>query len=199
VSCRRPVLIVEGAGDEAAVPRLLREYCFSHGIYDFNPSPRVLKNVELPKLRRAGELERYIDYASRYDGDSVFVVLDCEDFEPSEIISEFMSRVERAGFEKPVATILFKSEFESMYIPCLPLIAEHFPEYDWRLDRLTLEGDCERVRNAKGFISNAMKTRAYKETRDQAKFLTAIDYGRLEEHSASFRRFQNTIQQFVLS
>jgi hypothetical protein len=42
-----------------------------------------------------------------------------------------------------------------------------------------------------------MREKAYKETRDQAKFLTAINFDRLRETSASFRRFEETIKRFI--
>ena len=64
-TCRRPVLIVEGAGDVKAVPRLIREVLFHHKIFDLNPVPRPKSNVEIRKLMRAGELERYVEYARR--------------------------------------------------------------------------------------------------------------------------------------
>lgn len=194
---RCPALILEGPGDEAAVPRFLRDYCARLGIYDFNPLPRPLKNVEIRKLLRAGELERYIQYGSRQDGDSVLLVLDCEDFEPEDVRDQFLARIQSVHGAKPTEIILFKAEFEFIYIPCLPLIAERFPEYEWDKEKLVVAGDCERFRNAKGLISEAMKERAYKETRDQAKFLTAIDYDLLRERSASFRRFEEIFQRFV--
>ncbi len=82
VECRRPILIVEGAGDVKAVPRLIRETLHRQNIFDLNVGPRPKRNVELKKLRRPGELERFIEYGLRDDGDSVLLVLDCEDFEP---------------------------------------------------------------------------------------------------------------------
>ncbi len=196
---RRPVLIVEGQGDTEAVPRLLRDFCHAHGIYDFNPQPRPLRNVEIRKLARAGELERYVDYALRQegDGDSVLLVLDCEDFDPDEIRNQFLCRINAREPQKPVEVVLLKAEFESLFLPCLPLIAERYPDYGWDQSKLEIRGNCERFRNAKGVISDAMNMRAYKETRDQVKFLSAIDYSILRQRSASFCRFEEIIARFV--
>jgi hypothetical protein len=62
LNCKRPVLIVEGAGDIRAVPRLIRETLHKHSIFDLNPAPRPKSNVEIKKLMRAGEFERYVEY-----------------------------------------------------------------------------------------------------------------------------------------
>src|SRR4051794_40980753 len=79
--CKHPVLIVEGAGDIKAVPRLTRETLHLNSIFDINPASRTISNVEIRKLMRSGELERYTRYAiSSNVSDSVLLVLDCEDF-----------------------------------------------------------------------------------------------------------------------
>jgi hypothetical protein len=43
VECRRPVLIVEGDGDVAAVPRLIRSVLNYHEVYDLSAAPRPKK------------------------------------------------------------------------------------------------------------------------------------------------------------
>jgi hypothetical protein len=151
------------------------------------------KNVELRKLRRAGELERFVTYALREDGDSVLVVLDCEDFDPLVIGAEFVERIKKLNATKKVGVILLKSEFETLFLYCLLEIAKHFSEYGWRSDRLHLDGDLESIRDAKGRISWAMRERAYKPTRDQEKFITPLDFGKLRDKSPSFGRFEETM------
>jgi hypothetical protein len=194
IKCQRPVLIVEGDGDAAAVPRLIRETLHLHQIYDVNAAPRPKKNVELRKLRRSGELERYVEYALRDDGDSVLIVLDCADFDPLEISAEFIERAAKLRRdEKKVGVVLLKSEFETLFLHCLPEIAAHFPEYGWRSDHLKIDGDLEEIRDAKGMISMAMRERAYKPTRDQEKFITPLVFDRLRCKSPSFCRFEKTL------
>ena len=197
IECRRPVLIVEGIGDVAAVPRLARQTLYDHEIYDFNIAPRPKKNVELRRLKRTGELERFVQYGLRDDGDSVLLVLDCEDFDPIEIGYEFTERIRRLDGGKKVGTILLKSEFETLFLYCLREIADHFPEYGWDANQLVVQGDPEIIRNAKGRISEAMKERAYKPTRDQEKFITALVLNKLRQHSPSFRRFEDTLLWLV--
>ena len=60
VACERPVLIIEGPGDKAAIPLLIRKVLEDRNIFSLNPAPRPKQNVQLKKLRRQGELERYL-------------------------------------------------------------------------------------------------------------------------------------------
>jgi hypothetical protein len=125
------------------------------------------------------------------------IVLDCEDCEPVETGAELVKRISCLGADKKVGVILFKSEFESLFLFCLPEIAKHFPEYGWHEDRLLIEGDPEVIRDAKGRISLAMRERAYKPTRDQEKFITPLVFERLEQHSKSFCRFEEALLWLV--
>lgn len=193
IDCKHPVLIVEGLGDKAAVPRLIRDTYGLNQIYDVNPTPRPKLNVDVRKLRRQGELERYVSYASQDNGDSILVVLDCEDVEPQQVFADFCPRIEKLQLDKKVGIVLFKSEFEALFLFCLPEIAHRFPEYEWIQARLTPPNQPENIRNAKGLISSAMRRRAYKETRDQVKFITGLDWDKLRARSASFVRFEETL------
>jgi hypothetical protein len=151
-------------------------------------------NVEIRKLRRAGELERYVEYASRDDGDSVLVVLDSDDFCPAQIVAEFSSRVLVMHLRKPVAIAFFRSEYESIFLICIEEIVRAYPEFGWSGRRPTQAADLESVRNAKGHISKLMNpSRAYKETRDQARFTSVVDFDRLRRESRSFRHLESAI------
>lgn len=133
--CKRPTLIVEGAGDAKAVPRLIRETLYLNSIYDVNPIPRPISNVEIKRLIRPGELERYIEYAMRNVGDSVLLILDCEDFCPPEICEQFCYRINATHPEKKVGIALFRSEFETLFLHCIDEIAAHFTDYGWISER----------------------------------------------------------------
>jgi hypothetical protein len=193
LECKRPMLIVEGAGDIRAIPRLIRETFHANSIYDVSPAPHPKANVEIRKLMRAGELERYVEYASRDEGDSVLVILDCEDFCPIVVCREFCMRIRAMNPNKKVGVALFRSEFETLFLYCLDEIVAHFRDYGWRPNRLPLTGDIEAIRNAKGTISRMMRERSYKETRDQEKFVTALDFVKLRQLSRSFKHFENTL------
>jgi Domain of unknown function (DUF4276) len=194
VACKKPVLIVEGQGDISAVPRLMRETLAQHAIYDIAPAPRPKSHVDVLKLKRAGELERYVEYAARDDGDSVLLALDCEDVCPAEVSLDFARRISKMYITKKVGVTLFRSEFETLFLHCLEEIVAAFPDYRWIGTVLRSTGDIEAIRDAKGTLSRMMsRDRAYKETRDQAKFITALSYAKLRQQSRSFRHFESTL------
>jgi hypothetical protein len=197
-NCKKPVLIVEGAGDIRAVPRLIRETLHQHCIFDLSPAPRPKSNVEIRKLARPGEFERYVEYGARDDGDSVLFALDCEDFCPLEVCKAFTARIEAMRIQKKVGIVLFRSEFETLFLHCIDEIKARFEEYRWLPNLAPLTGDIEAIRDAKGSISRMMSSdRAYKETRDQEKFITGLDFTKLREKSRSFRHFEKTLLWLV--
>src|SRR5260370_32508314 len=130
-SCQRPVLIVEGAGDVKAVPRLIREVLFHNAIFDLNPAPRPKSNGEIKRLMRAGELERYVEYAARDDGDSVLLILDCEDVCPIDVCRAFTNRIGAMRIQKKVGVALFRSEFETLFLHCIHDSVEALPAHRW--------------------------------------------------------------------
>jgi hypothetical protein len=198
IDCKKPVLIVEGAGDVRAVPRLIRDTLYQHSIYDLNPAPRPKSNVDIRKLMRVGELERYVEYGARDEGDSVLLAVDCEDICPIDVCRQFTARIAVMRVRKKVGIALFRSEFENMFLHCIDEIVTHFTDYGWLPDRAPLTGDIESIRDAKGTISRMMSSeRAYKETRDQEKFITALDFAKLRANSRSFRHFEDTLLWLV--
>jgi hypothetical protein len=163
-------------------------------IFDFQIAPRPKMNVEIGKLRRPGELERYVQYAARDDGDGVLIALDCEDFCPVKIAREFCHRIASLGVAKRVGTVLFRSEYESMFLFSIAEIAAAYPEFGWNVAREKLPPDPEELRNAKGFLSRLMSNgRAYKETRDQARFSHVMNLERVRRYSRSFRHLESTL------
>jgi hypothetical protein len=133
--------------------------------------------------------------ALRDDGDSVLFVLDCDDFCPLQVCKAFYKRISELRPRKKVGISLFRSEFETIFLHCIDEIAAYFTDYGWIAGRLRLAGDLENIRNAKGTLSRMMKPeRAYKETRDQEKFISALNYEKLRENSRSFRHFESTLR-----
>lgn len=185
---------MEGAGDASAVPRLIRETYAKNGIYDVNPAPKPKMNTEIRKLNRAGELERYVRYALSDSGDSVLVALDCDDLCPSDVLEQFCLRIKAIKPSKKVGVVLFRSEFETMFLHCIDEISTYYPDYGWNVNLLGRRSDVEKIRGAKEMLSRMMKIdRGYKETRDQEKFITAINYDKLRSNSSSFHHFERAL------
>ncbi len=192
--CRAPALILEGEGDKEAVPLLIRRLLVEHEIADFHVQPNPIIRQTISGLRAPGQLERFLTYSVDRDGDSVLVLLDCDDDCPKEVVETYIPRVQKMYRGKNVGFAFFRSEYESLFICCLDIIAERYPDFGWNLDGWTLRQDHEAIRGAKQYLSRHMKSgRAYKEVRDQARFTSALDFERLRTHSRSFRHFESTL------
>ncbi len=192
--CKRPVLILEGPGDRDAVPLVIRNLLYSHEIFDFNVQPNPIIDQNVPKLKRANELERFVRYARYREGDSVLILLDADENCPKEISEEFAARIHDLQVPHNVGLAFFKCEFEVFFLFCLDYIAVQYTEYGWNLDGWNFNDDLEDIVGAKGYISRRMKKgRSYKETRDQAKFSSVLDFDRLRHRSRSFRHFESTL------
>jgi hypothetical protein len=193
----RPVLLVEGHGDQQALPELLRRIVADRGLFQITPAPRPIKSGEIAKLRRPGQLERFIVYGcSREDGDGVLLVLDCDDECPREVADEFLQRINtiKPAIDKPVGIAFLKREFESLFLVCAHALAAQYPECVWNFDDFSSDADMEEIRAAKQLLNRLMKVRTYKETRDQVRFVNALDLIRLRARSRSFRHLESTIE-----
>jgi len=196
VACRQPVLILEGDGDKIAVPHLIRKTLHHHNVFDLNPAPRPMAKASVPKLARDGELERWIRHATNRDGDSVLLALDTDDDCPFDVAKVYAERVRglMPALQKKIGIVFFNSEFETLFLFCLTAVAATFPDFKWNLKNYDPTVDFEQIRGAKETIIGYMASnRAYKETRDQVRFIEALDFDLLRTRSRSFRHFENTL------
>lgn len=194
LNCRKPVLILEGEGDKLAVPQLIRGLAFEHEIFDFNTAPNPILKQNIPKLRKSGQLERFIEYGlSRDDGDSLLVLLDCDDLCAKDEARAFTERARIRNPPKKTGFAFFNSEYESFFISCLDLIEAQYPECEWDLSDWNIDNDHEKIIGAKGYLTSRMKVNmSYKPTTDQSKFTSALDFDRLRDKSRSFRHLEST-------
>ena len=194
LDCRNPFLILEGAGDKEAAPQLIRNLAYAHEIFDLSIVPDPIRRQNIPKLRSPCELEKFITYGLMKEGDSLLILLDCDELCAKDEVHAFTERVRKQHPTKKVGFAFFKSEYESLFISCLDLIAKRYPEYEWNLDAWNIEDNHEEIVDAKGYISRHMKhTRSYKPTRDQVKFTSALNFDQLREKSRSFRHLESTL------
>jgi hypothetical protein len=151
---------------------------------------------DIPKLRRVGELEKFVEYACvRSDGDSVLLIVDCDDDCPKDVAAEFGLRIrpiaERYG--KKVGLGFMYREFETLFLYSLRELAAAFPAYDWRIDDIDFDRDWTAIRDAKGALNNVMGSYYYKETRDQVRFVTRLDLASLEDRSRSAKHLRRLL------
>lgn len=177
----------------------MRRYCEGQNIFDLAVNPHTKMGVDVARLRREGELERFVRYALREnDADSVFIALDCDDHDAASIVQEFDGRVAALSPARKVVISLFEREFEALFLHGIQEIVAAYPEYGWSKKGVSAIGIPEKIRDAKGQLSSVMASgRAYKPTRDQTKFVSALDLNKLHGASPTYRAFESAMEELL--
>ena len=187
---KRILPIVEGEGDLAAVPELIRRVAHDAGKFDTTVLPPH-KRGDLPKVLQ--RLENDLQVA-QMEGCPILWVLDydcptCTDVHRD--LASFRDRVAKAKPTQRVEVAFMVKEFESLFLADHETTRAVFPDIppdcEW-------PADPESIRGAKEWISKARpKGLAYKETMHQAKLAAQVDLPRLRQRSPSFRRFEAAV------
>lgn len=185
------ITIVEGYGEVAAVPVLLRRVLHEKlQRYDVGiESPiRVPKN----KLLKPDELERTVNLAVRRTSatDGIIVLVDADDDCPAELAPAMATRAAQSRPDRRISVVIAKSEFESWFVAA----ADSLAGYRGLYDGLVAPANAERIRDAKGWLSSNMPTGlTYRETIDQAAFASKIDLEQARQ-CPSFDKFVREIR-----
>lgn len=189
---KRVAVIVEGHGDVQSAPALIARSASAFGFTLIPGDP--IRAGEAPKLRRKGELERFLKLAaSRSEVDEVFVVLDLDDGCAKEYYNEFVKRCSSisADIGKTVHFCFCVREFEAWFLSDLETIRLALPEYGIP-EGIAIE-NAEAIRGAKQVLKRYCRGRGYKETRDQLVFTKKIDVKKLAGRSRSFRKLLKAV------
>lgn len=129
--------IVEGHGEVAAVPLLLRRIADALEVYDVQVGTPV--RCQRHKLvKKAGELERAVELAVRKGGINgrVLLLIDAEDDCPGELGPALLARAKAARADILIGVVLAKREFEAWFLGSLEsLRVEYGIAPDVRLHR----------------------------------------------------------------
>lgn len=187
------VCIVEGHGEVSSVPILIRRIADDRNPPATVQVPRPLR-VPADRLRRSGELERYVELAARRVGmvGGVLVLLDADDDEdcPAHVGPELLARcVSRRG-DVAMSVVLAKREFEAWFLAAAASIA----------GKRGLNSDLESpdhpedVRGAKEWLSRHMRPGLpYSPTQDQPSLTAIFDLSAAQAASSSFAKFHRDI------
>jgi hypothetical protein len=183
----RVVSIVEGHGEVAALPVLLRRlgpWRTPHSYAEVLTPIRVAKDRF---LNRPDEFSRHLQLAASKCGTDgwVLILLDADDDCPAMKGAELLARAKAVVFHCAIAVVLVNREYEAWFIAsaaslngcrgfvCSPEDAAVEPE---------------QPRDAKGWMAQRMSSRMYRETSDQAAFSESFDMDLAYERSRSFRK-----------
>ena len=197
IACKSTVVIVEGDADREAVPYLLRRVIEHEKLFDHGILERPIRARDIPTVRREGELERFVRLAcTRPRCDSVLVLIDCDDDCARDVAFEFSKRLDdiaRAAGKK-VGIGFFCREFEALFLFCISWLNEEYPELGFMVKDAPALNVVERIWDAKGNLDRLISNGSYKPTRDQARFVSALDFDHLLQHSRSFQHVRRLVE-----
>ena len=191
------VAIVEGQGEENAVPglvrRILRERLCRYDISRLNAIPAKGKANLLSKF------ERLIGYALQKNCDAILVLVDADGECPLEESAELAERAAALNLTIPVAIVYANSEYETWFI--CSLSEENGEGIRVRLgipESVIAPDNAESIRGAKEWLINNMpRDMKYQETENQENLTYHIDMNLTHGNSRSFRRLCHAVEELV--
>ncbi|MEV7230069.1 DUF4276 family protein [Polymorphospora sp. NPDC051019] len=191
----RIATIVEGQGEVAAVPELVRRVVaeIDPGIWVNSPPPfRIGRN----SLIRPGGIERAVEALVERVGPAagVLVLLDADDDCPAKLGPELVIRAKQARSDITVATVLANREFEAWFLAAAPSLSG----LRGLGPNLQRPANLETIRDCKGWLS-ARRTdgRSYKPSADQTALAAKFDLRMAREHAPSFDKFWRDLHRLV--
>ena len=167
--------IVEGHGEESAVPALLRRLArqLAPDFADQLFFPHPIR-VPRDRLVKPGELEKAVDLAGRKvrPSGAIFILIDADNACPAELGPTLLQRAESACSDLPIGLVLAKKEYECWFLAAAVSLRglADLPE------DLAPPQNPEDIRGAKEWLTNNMpRGRAYAETIDQAELTQHFD------------------------
>jgi hypothetical protein len=186
------ISLVEGQGDEKAVPSLIRKVLSDLSRWDWYPG-RPFRVGSLGKLRK--ELEWYLSTAAGMNNcAALLILLDSDDSCPFEEALTLAEQIRPLNLAVPVAIVFAHREYEAWFLASLPSLAGHhgLPA------NMVYKGNVEKKRDAKGWLKNQMKGhQEYTPTSHQKIFTSLIDLELAHENSRSFQRLYHAIEQLL--
>ncbi len=185
------VSIVEGHGDCAAVPVLLRRLCAEAGAVVEIPRPiRIPKS----KLVKADELRRAMQLAAKHAdaGDAILILVDADDDCPARLGPQLLACASRERPDRRVAVVLAQREFEAWFAAA----ARSLVAAGKLIATTTAPDEPESVADAKGWLARAIGS-SYSETVDQPAFAALFDLDEAASRCASFVKLRKEVRAFL--
>lgn len=182
----RVVSIVEGDGEVAALPLLIRRVAAWR-------TPEVFPDVQAPIrvrrdrfINREDEFRRHMLLAAAKAGEEgwVLILLDSDDDCAVQASQQLLARAEAVVPHRRVSVVMAVREYEAWFIAGAESLNGH-RGFSFEADHAVA---AEVPRDAKGWIKERMTSRTYGETTDQPAFTAVMDLQQVHTHSRSFRK-----------
>jgi hypothetical protein len=179
-------VIVEGVGEVASVPLLLRrvaEWRTPGIVPEIMPPIRVRRDRF---LNRDEEFNRHLCLAAAKCGNDgwILVLLDADDDCPAELAGRLSTRAATCVAHRRVSVLFATREFEARFIAGAASLDGHRGFAFDPADAI----DAETPRDAKGWIRKRMVGGTYGETTDQPALAARLDLEQAFDGSRSFRK-----------
>jgi hypothetical protein len=182
----RVVAIVEGDGEVAALPVLLRRLAGWRTPDVFADVPTPIRVRRDRFLNRDDEFQRFLKLAAAKCGEEgwILVLLDADDDCPAQLAAQILERARACVQHRQVSVVLANREYEAWFIAAAAsLHGQRGFTFD-AIDRI----DAETRRDAKGWVRERLGDRSYGETTDQPAFSALFDLAQAFDGSRSFRK-----------
>ena len=204
---RRIVPIVEGHGEERAIPCLMRRWLRYRGFCKFFEVPGLAINAKgcgklkapYDRLRHIG-IEHYVEAALRNKPDAILIVIDadeeCLNRDPSNGLGpKLVSRAKDVAGTIPLGVVVANREYEAWFLASITSIraAGLFP------NRINVNGNFnpELPRDCKGIIASLMGC-PYEETIHQLKLTERLTFSpKAKYRSPSYGKFQRDLERLT--
>ena len=191
------VAIVEGHGEAAAVPGLLRRLLQERlQRYDIHRLRARRTNGKYDLLKN---LEGYLEEVFNQGCDAILVLVDADGECPLEESAKLVERAAALNLTIPVAIVYANSEYETWFI--CSLSEENGEGIRVRLgipESVIAPDNAESIRGAKEWLNGNMpRDLKYQETENQENLTYHIDMNLTHGNSRSFRRLCHAVEELV--
>ncbi|MFC4009898.1 DUF4276 family protein [Nonomuraea purpurea] len=187
--------VVEGFGEVAAVPELLRRLAAEIAPDVWTDFPQGRRKGR-DQLIVPGGIESVVDEVVRKTRDvaGVLVLIDADDACPAALGPELLDRARGARPDVPLAVVLANREFEAWFLASAVSLRGH---QGLPID-LQLPSDPERPRDCKGWLTkHRVDGTPYNPVRHQTGLTARFDLAMARKNSPSFDKFWRDVEYLI--
>lgn len=191
------VAVVEGIGDERALPSLIRRILHERLLrYDIGTGK---SQVAKGKNNLVGKFEKFVEYAMDENPAAILVLVDADEDCPVELASSLARRAAALNVQVPIAVVCAKSEYETWFICSLSDSEGNGIRRNLGLPpSVVCPENAESIRDAKGWLTGHMpRNRRYSPRIDQDDLTHHIAIETVREKSRSFRRLCDAVRELA--
>jgi hypothetical protein len=185
------LLVVEGHGEVSAAPLLVRRLLAERlDIHYCDIETQRRRDIGHLRARDWVNFRRYVDAAYNEER-PILWLLDCDDDCAKEIVHELTQQVATTNPRQPIAFALLPCEYETMFLYDIEAAKDSLPI----AAAVAGPDNPKNIRGAKGWLDRHMPPgQIYKETVDQVKVTSRLNFELLEREYRDFRHLVSALR-----